>query len=521
MRTTSYSTFFVLCVQVFLFTSVNSAVYQSPHADDAKYWRKYAEDHLQKVLNSQKIKSVNRVKNVIYFVGDGMSVATIAAGRIYKGQLCKNAGEETDLVFESFPHLGMAKTYNIDRQVPDSAGTATALFTGVKAGYTIVGLNPASLNPAREDSVESDRLPNIMDWAQAAHKRTGIVTNTRICNATPAGTYAYSPHRNWECDTKVPEHLKPTFKDISRQLVENSPGKNMNVIFGGGRDFMGARIEPKHPAKHAFPEFSCTRTDGLNLTAQWLNNRPNAKYVTNTRQLTSLDYENVDQVMGLFANNHMSYNAVRSRFTDGEPSLSEMTKSAIKILNNKKNVDGFVLMVESGKIDEAHHQNYARMALEEFVEFERAIQEAVNMSTDETLIIVTSDHGHGLIFNGHAPRGNDILGFSKTEIGASYETISYGTGPGFWSHLANTTSDTFKPVDTMTGRQEPPYSHLSSVPRAYAAHSGEDVAVFATGKGSNLIQGVFEQNYIAYCISYAACIGPVAHKNPSCTENNI
>ena len=82
-------------------------------------------------------------------------------------------------------------------------------------------------------------------------------------------------------------------------------------------------------------------------------------------------------------------------------------------------------------------------------------------------------------------------------------------------------NETFKPVDTMTGRHEPTYSHFSAIPRSYAAHSGKDVAVFATGKGSNLIQGVFEQNYIAYCISYAACIGPVAHKNPSCTENNI
>lgn len=67
---------------------------------------------------------------------------------------------------------------------------------------------------------------------------------------------------------------------------------------------------------------------------------------------------------------------------------------------------------------------------------------------------------------------------------------------------------------------EPTYASLSAVPLSDAAHSGEDVAVFATGKGSNLVRGVFEQNYIAYCISYAACIGPVAHKNPQCHEIN-
>lgn len=54
-----------------------------------------------------------------------------------------------------------------------------------------------------------------------------------------SGTYAYSANREWECDSKVPEHLRNSFKDISLQLVENSPGKNFNVIFGGGRLFLG------------------------------------------------------------------------------------------------------------------------------------------------------------------------------------------------------------------------------------------------------------------------------------------
>lgn len=95
----------------------------------------------------------------------------------------------------------------------------------------------------------------------------------------------------------------------------------------------------------------------------------------------------------------------------------------------------------------------------------------------------------------------------------------YATGPGYWSHQSIQTNETFIPVESMLGRNEPKYAHLSAIPMSDAVHSGEDVAVFATGKGSNLIQGVFEQNYIAYCISYAACIGPVAHKNPQCSKN--
>ena len=71
------------------------------------------------------------IQNFIVFskVGDGMSFATIAAGRILKGQKKGKSGEETEMIFESFPNFGLSKTYNIDKQVPDSAGTGQYLQT--------------------------------------------------------------------------------------------------------------------------------------------------------------------------------------------------------------------------------------------------------------------------------------------------------------------------------------------------------------------------------------------------------
>lgn len=152
----------------------NCAVWKSPNSDDQQYWRDYSEKYLRKVLKSQGVKGVDVARNVVIFVGDGMSFATIAAGRVLKGQMNKKSGEETEMVFESFPNLGMAKTYNTDKQVPDSAGTATALFTGIKTKLGAICLNPVSRN-----SKPSDRLKTIIDWAQAAGKRTGIVTTTR------------------------------------------------------------------------------------------------------------------------------------------------------------------------------------------------------------------------------------------------------------------------------------------------------------------------------------------------------
>lgn len=212
---------------------------------------------------------------------------------------------------------------------------------------------------------------------------------SRITHATPAATYAYAAKRDFECDTngktqimsqrksklsfhsKVPAQMKSYYKDIARQLVEEVPGRKMNVIFGGGRDFLGASMAQENKVQFkGGAENSCNRTDKQNLVEKYLNqfdDKTVVKYVTNTGELIALDYDEVDHVMGLFANNHMSYESIRDKAGEGEPSLTEMTKAAIKILNNKKNTDGWVLMVEGGKIDQAHHQNHARLALEEMV----------------------------------------------------------------------------------------------------------------------------------------------------------
>lgn len=93
--------------------AVDGKVWRSPNNDDQLYWREYSEKHLQKILKSQGIKGVDVARNVILFVGDGMSLATIAAGRVLKGQRTMGrSGEETEMCFESFEHLGLAKTYN-------------------------------------------------------------------------------------------------------------------------------------------------------------------------------------------------------------------------------------------------------------------------------------------------------------------------------------------------------------------------------------------------------------------------
>lgn len=74
-----------------------------------------------------------------------MGLSTMSAARIYKGQLAGGSGEENILAMETFPHLALAKTYTIDRQVPDSAGTGTAYLCGVKANAKTLGLSGAAV----------------------------------------------------------------------------------------------------------------------------------------------------------------------------------------------------------------------------------------------------------------------------------------------------------------------------------------------------------------------------------------
>merc|ERR1719397_195488 len=100
---------------------------------------------------------------------------------------------------------------------------------------------------------------------------------------------------------------------------------------------------------------------------------------------------------------------VRARGEVKEPSLTEMTRQAIIKLASSKT--GFVLMVEGGRIDHAHHMNLAKKALVETLELERAVEEALSLTKrEETLIIVTADHSHAITMNGYPERGNPILG---------------------------------------------------------------------------------------------------------------
>lgn len=89
-------------------------------AEDASYWLNNGKDQLLRTLCAEH--NTAQARNVILFIGDGMSVATVTAARIYQGQQRGGSGEENSLSFEKFPHVGLAKTYNVDKQVTQGCG---------------------------------------------------------------------------------------------------------------------------------------------------------------------------------------------------------------------------------------------------------------------------------------------------------------------------------------------------------------------------------------------------------------
>jgi len=357
---------------------------------DPEFWNRQAINTLKRQLNKKQLHG--KAKNVIFFLGDGMGLATQMATRMLKG------GEEKELAFEKFPFSGLSKTYCANTQVADSACSATAYLSGVKANYGTLGL---TANVLQDDCAGQNRTENhvesIIKLAQDAGMKTGIVTNTRITHATPAATYAYSANRNWENDKRVTEDggNPQVCSDIAWQMINGKVGKRMNVILGGGRQEFLLESERDVDGHHG------KRSD-KNLIKLWyhIQRNKNHRYIETKEELFDVD-DDVERLLGLFASNHLPYHLDDK--AGEKPTLAEMVSKALDVLQTDSDDNGFMLFVEGGKIDHGHHFGLAHKALDETLEFEKAIELAQSrVDEDETLIVVSSDHSHAFTVAGYS-----------------------------------------------------------------------------------------------------------------------
>lgn len=448
-----------------------------------------------------------QAKNVIFFVGDGMSLSTITAARIYQGQSKGQAGEENFLSFERFPFTALSKTYNTNLQTPDSAGTMTAMITGIKTKAGAISVDETVQIGVCDPKVT--RLTSLLTEAERAGMKTGIVTTARLTHATPAATYAHAEKRDWEADRDMPKKYRKTCTDIAKQLIDNVEGDGIEVAMGGGRkNFLSKKTQdPEYKNKKG------VRLDGRDLTKMWQKKHPKGQYVWNQAQFDAIDIKDTSHVLGLFERSHMQYEIDRAEDGAGEPSLAAMTSKSIDLLS--KNDSPYFLVVEGGRIDHGHHAGYAKKAIDDTVALSDAVQAALaKVDLNNTLIMVTADHSHTMTMSGYAQKGNPILGkikvpdekgnpsdaLQKDDQGKPMTTLSYANGPGY-------INGDQRPDLTHVDTEHKHYKQAATLPLDSETHSGEDVIIYATGAGSQWVRGVLEQN-MTYHIMKAA----IAHQ---------
>lgn len=388
-RTTTTSLVVALTTGLLLSTGTH-AQDALPQADNP--WLTSAQSEIQKRLAQQP--NTNRAKNVVIMIADGNGVGTNYATRLFHGQQNGNYGDENILPYEAMPHLALVKTYNVNAQTPDSAGTATAILSGVKTKAGMIGVDE-TVTRGDCSTVEAGSVKSITELMSEAGKSTAIITTARLTHATPASGYANAADRDFEDDSALPEGCE--IPDIASQLISAMEAGVVDIAMGGGR-------------RHFIPnDFTDTegkagnRTDGRNLIeeAQTLG----AQYAFDSDSFAAIDLTSDAPVLGLFESSHMKYEHDRTN----EPSLAEMVEATITAMQGNEN--GFFLEVEAGRVDHANHSSNLYRTVTDGVAFAEAVAKVQELTNEEdTLLIVTADHEHAIAFNGYCGRGTPITG---------------------------------------------------------------------------------------------------------------
>ena len=439
-------------------------------------------------------------KNVIFFLGDGYGIVPMTAARIYA------VGESGSTTIDSFPETAFVKTFSNDAQVTDSAPSMSAYMTGVKMNNEVISSTAAtsavdgsgrayvsgadSTCPA---SGNGSAVTTLLELAKAAGRATGVVTTTRITHATPASTYAHICHRDGE-------------NTIANQLVPGGAGFNaalgdgVDVVLGGGwQNFL-----PRGDATGS------TRTDTRNLVAEMTTK--GYVFVNTQAGLAGVQPALTNKLFGLFNASHMNFDIDRTGTT--EPSLAEMTTKALDIL--QRNDKGYFLMVEGGRIDQALHPTLARKALQDAKAFDDAIAaaiakvRAVDPELKNTLIVVTADHDHTLVFNGYSAitgRTTDtnpgVLGLmrdytdpSKPAVdadGKPFTNLVFGNG----ENRVNTARSAMTTLtDAVVFDKNYHQEAAVQTTAGNETHGGADVFLGAMGLGATQFHGVMDNTRV-------------------------
>lgn len=309
----------------------------------------------------------NQAKYVFLFIGDGMGNIPVSAAEYYLGPDNGNDGNGTaeaqPLNFSQFPVIGLQNPTDADHYVPDSAATATAFGNGVKIDSNVIGLTPGF----------TEQTESVAEKAKNEGKAVGILSTVTLNHATPAAFYSNVEHRN-------------NYYEIGEQMA-----KSGFDYFAGGS--LGGRTGDNDD-----------QTDLYEVMEE------NGYTVADTMEEIEAITAETGPVYAPTPDDQLAGGAMKYALDaeEGDITLADHVAKGIEVLSANEN--GFFMMTESGKIDWAEHANDAAATINEVIDFQNAIQEAVDFyyeNPDETLIVVTADHPTGGFTIGNSETGYD------------------------------------------------------------------------------------------------------------------
>lgn len=445
-------------------------------------------------------------KYVFYFIGDGMGLNQVVATQYYL-RSCQGELGITPLRFAQFPYTGFATSYSGSSDVTDSAAGGTALATGHKTYNGAIG-------------VDGDGSPvtSIAEWAHDCGAKVGVATSVTVNHATPASFYAHQKSRN-------------DYYEIGAQLAASG------FEFFAGGDF----AEPSNPDDPSAPHlYDLAREAGYAIVRGYDEYAALADGEDKVLLIQQTDA----------VENTLPY-AIDAR--EGDLTLTQVTAAAIDHLYDKRHKKGFFLMVEGGKIDYACHANDAAAALQETVDFDKAIRvayEFYKQHPKETLIVVTADHETGgfTLGNGSYALNFGVLqsqkvshvGFSRLLNRMRHETKDNVTWEqmqealranfGFWDTISLSERDVkalrsefersfqgdrnVKMAESLYYRDEPIsalavriLNRMAMVSWPVGSHTAAYVPVFAIGNGAERFCGQMDNTDIPKRIAEVAGYG--------------
>ena len=350
--------------------------------------------------NTQKEEP--QVKNVIYLIGDGMGFGAVTSLLL----------TEDDVTgFEQAPVIGLNETCSANNYVTDSPAGGTALATGVRTRNGYCGLDP-----------EGNQLTSILRKAQAMGKKTGIVVNTTLTEATPASFYAGVTSR------------KMTY-EIAQQFTESG----VDVAIGSGLDHFIGRPDSL--------DLTATLIDkGYDVYLNWSSvlNTSSDRFVGILPMADVHRQESGRSEAGAAAGHEVCL-AARLAAASGEEGASDLSepevylqKATAKALEtlSRDNEQGYFLMIESALIDGYGHNNDSEGMIAEMKEFDALLRQLVAYvdQNPETLLVVTADHETGgtwLTYTSYEVGGSSPITMSYSSRGHSGVVVpifAYGEG---------------------------------------------------------------------------------------------